>query len=136
MKARTRRRTASSRGSNQSPPAKGDGDMAAADVASVMAWVPSRSCRSEPTPPQLFPTNLALRSALAHVGLSPHSGYRAAGHARPAGALSRGRLRTRSVQRAVTPSRELGEWLVPLSPPRYPVLERDRRDGAMTDFPR
>src|SRR4051794_13970609 len=61
MKARTRRRTASSRGSNQSPPAKGDGDVAAADVASVMAWVPSRSCRSEPTPPQLFPTNLAPR---------------------------------------------------------------------------
>src|SRR3982750_2584955 len=61
MKARTRRRTASSRGSNQSSPAKGDGDVAAADVASVMAWVPSRSCRSEPTPPQLFPTNLALR---------------------------------------------------------------------------
>src|SRR4051795_6041294 len=61
MKARTCRRTASSRGSNQSPPAKGDGDVAAADVASVMAWVPSRSCRSEPTPPQLFPTNLAPR---------------------------------------------------------------------------
>src|SRR3954451_7970320 len=65
MKARTRRRTASSRGSNQTPPAKGDGDVAAADVASVMAWVPSRSCRSEPTPPQLFPTNLAPRPALA-----------------------------------------------------------------------
>src|SRR3954451_13265064 len=63
MKARTCRRTASSRGSNQSPPAKGDGDVAAADVASVMAWVPSRSCRSEPTPPQLFPTNLAPRPA-------------------------------------------------------------------------
>src|SRR3954470_17333093 len=61
MKARTRRRTASSRGSNQSPPAKGEGDVAAADVASVMAWVPPRSCRSEPTPPQLFPTNLAPR---------------------------------------------------------------------------
>src|ERR1051325_10522884 len=28
------------------------------------------------------------------------------------------------------------EWLIPLSPPCYPVLERDRRDGAMTDFPR
>ena len=27
-------------------------------------------------------------------------------------------------------------WLIPLSPPCYPVLERDRRDGAMTDFPR
>src|SRR5437868_10944689 len=63
MKARTCRRTASSRGSNQSPPAKGDGDVAAAGVASVMAWVPSRSCRSEPTPPQLFPTNLAPRPA-------------------------------------------------------------------------
>src|SRR3954451_2640145 len=68
MKARTCRRTASSRGSNQSPPAKGDGDVAAADVASVMAWVPSRSCRSEPTPPQLFPTNLAPRPALQPIG--------------------------------------------------------------------
>src|SRR3954467_12866258 len=28
------------------------------------------------------------------------------------------------------------KWLIPLSPPCYPVLERDRRDGAMTDFPR
>src|SRR5437763_434946 len=64
MKARTCRRTASSRGSNQSPPTNGDGDVAAADVASVMAWVPSRSCRSEPTPPQLFPTNLAPRPQL------------------------------------------------------------------------
>src|SRR4051794_19733266 len=27
-------------------------------------------------------------------------------------------------------------WLIPLIPPCYPVLERDRRDGAMTDFPR
>src|SRR3954462_8953521 len=27
-------------------------------------------------------------------------------------------------------------WLIPLGPPCYPVLERDRRDGAMTDFPR
>src|SRR3954470_10198542 len=61
MKARTCRRTASSRGSNQSPPTNGDGDVAAADVASVMAWVPSRWCRSEPTPPQPFPTNLAPR---------------------------------------------------------------------------
>src|SRR5437763_3652855 len=61
MKARTCRRTASSRGSNQSPPTNGDGDVAAADVACVMAWVPSRSCRSEPTPPQPFPTNLAPR---------------------------------------------------------------------------
>src|SRR4051812_25780339 len=26
--------------------------------------------------------------------------------------------------------------LIPLGPPCYPVLERDRRDGAMTDFPR
>src|ERR671933_2259221 len=26
-------------------------------------------------------------------------------------------------------------WLIPLSPPCYPVLERDRRDGAMADFP-
>src|SRR3954471_14131444 len=68
MKARTRRRTASSRGSNQSPPAKGEGDVAAADVASVMAWVPSRSCRSEPTPPQLFPTNLAPRPGQAAGG--------------------------------------------------------------------
>src|SRR5437868_7742741 len=68
MKARTCRRTASSRGSNQSPPAKGDGDVAAADVASVMAWVPSRSCRSEPTPPQLFPTNLAPRPLLMDGG--------------------------------------------------------------------
>src|SRR4051812_42644394 len=68
MKARTRRRTASSRGSNQSPPAKGDGDAAAADVASLMAWVPSRSCRSEPTPPQLFPTSLAPRPASTPAG--------------------------------------------------------------------
>src|SRR4051794_33411055 len=68
MKARPRRRTASSRGSNQSPPAKGDGDVAAADVASVMAWVPSRSCRSEPTPPQLFPTNLAPRPPVRRGG--------------------------------------------------------------------
>src|SRR4051812_26770558 len=29
-----------------------------------------------------------------------------------------------------------GKWLIPLSPLCYPVLERDRRDGAMTDFPR
>src|SRR3954469_18388190 len=71
MKARTRRRTASSRGSNQSPPAKGDGDVAAADVASVMAWVPSRSCRSEPTPPQLFPTNLAPRP-IGRPATQPH----------------------------------------------------------------
>src|SRR3954464_15443891 len=71
MKARTRPRTASSRGSNQSPPAKGDGDVAAADVASVMAWVPSRSCRSEPTPPQLFPTNLAPRPATLPGALVP-----------------------------------------------------------------
>src|SRR3954470_12741102 len=28
------------------------------------------------------------------------------------------------------------ERLIPLSPPCYPVLERDRRDGVMTDFPR
>src|SRR3954452_12135401 len=28
------------------------------------------------------------------------------------------------------------EWLIPLSPSCYPVLEQDRRDGAMTDFPR
>src|SRR3954465_14955210 len=28
------------------------------------------------------------------------------------------------------------EWLIPLSPPCYPVLERNRRDGAVTDFPR
>src|SRR3954453_10230284 len=28
------------------------------------------------------------------------------------------------------------ERLIPLGPPCYPVLERDRRDGAMTDFPR
>src|SRR4051794_12776295 len=28
------------------------------------------------------------------------------------------------------------EWLIPLSPTCYLVLERDRRDGAMTDFPR
>src|SRR4051794_36134431 len=28
------------------------------------------------------------------------------------------------------------EWLIPLSPTCYPVLERDRRDGVMTDFPR
>src|SRR5689334_25223060 len=28
------------------------------------------------------------------------------------------------------------KWLIPLSPPCYPVLERDRRDGAVTDFPR
>src|SRR3954451_7544999 len=27
-------------------------------------------------------------------------------------------------------------WLIPLSPACYPVLGRDRRDGAMTDFPR
>src|SRR5205085_10591313 len=27
-------------------------------------------------------------------------------------------------------------WLIPLSPTCYLVLERDRRDGAMTDFPR
>src|SRR5436309_288155 len=27
-------------------------------------------------------------------------------------------------------------WLIPLSPPCYAVLGRDRRDGAMTDFPR
>src|SRR5689334_2651472 len=27
------------------------------------------------------------------------------------------------------------EWLIPLSPPCYPVLGRDRRDGAMTDLP-
>jgi hypothetical protein len=26
-----------------------------------MAWVPSRSCRSEPTPPQPISTNLATR---------------------------------------------------------------------------
>src|SRR3954454_10591404 len=28
------------------------------------------------------------------------------------------------------------KWLIPLSPPCYPVLGRDRRDGAMTDFAR
>src|SRR5437763_13039924 len=70
MKARTCRRTASSRGSNQSPPTNGDGDVAAADVASVMAWVPSRSCRTEPTPPQPFPTNLAPRPRLTDLGLA------------------------------------------------------------------
>src|SRR3954453_2564114 len=31
---------------------------------------------------------------------------------------------------------ETVEWLIPLGPPCYPVLERDRRDSAMTDFPR
>src|SRR4051812_34325804 len=31
---------------------------------------------------------------------------------------------------------EIREWFIPLGPPCYPVLERDRRDGAMTDFPR
>src|SRR3954451_3014289 len=70
MKAGPRRRTASSRGSNPSPPAKGDGDVAAADGASVMAWVPSRPCRSEPTPPQLFPTNLAPRPAAEWLSLA------------------------------------------------------------------
>src|SRR4051794_27846337 len=30
----------------------------------------------------------------------------------------------------------IDERLIPLSPPCYPVLERDRRDGVMTDFPR
>src|SRR3954468_24669036 len=34
------------------------------------------------------------------------------------------------------PTIEKRKWLIPLSPPGYPVLERDRRDGAMTDFPR
>ena len=61
MKPRTCRRTASSSGSNQSPPANGDGVTSAADVASVMAWVPSRSSQPEPTPPQPFPTNPATR---------------------------------------------------------------------------
>src|SRR3954452_20805141 len=31
---------------------------------------------------------------------------------------------------------ERPEWLIPLGSPCYPVLERDRRDGAVTDFPR
>jgi hypothetical protein len=30
-----------------------------------MAWVPSRSCRSEPTPPQPISTNLATRPVVA-----------------------------------------------------------------------
>ena len=61
MKPRTCRRTASSRGSNHSLPAKGDGDAGAADIASVTAWVPPRSRQPEPTPPQPIPTNPATR---------------------------------------------------------------------------
>ena len=58
---RTWERTAASKGSNQSLPANGDGADAHGGVASFMAWVPSRSCRSEPTPPQPISTNLATR---------------------------------------------------------------------------
>src|SRR5687767_4955581 len=61
MNERTWERTASSKGSNQSLPANGDGGDGQAGVASVMAWVPSRSCRSEPTPPQPISTNPATR---------------------------------------------------------------------------
>src|SRR4030095_1711902 len=64
MNQRTRPRTASSRGSNQSK-ANGDGGAAETDVASFMAWVPSRSCRSEPTPPQPIFTNFATRPRVA-----------------------------------------------------------------------
>src|SRR4051795_13621122 len=35
-----------------------------------------------------------------------------------------------------TPNNVTDVWLIPLSPTCYLVLERDRRDGAMTDFPR
>src|SRR3954468_13018567 len=90
MKARTRRRTASSRGSNQSPPAKGDGDVAAADATSVMAWVPSRSCRSEPTPPQLFPTNLAPRPRAPPRAVPGVRGRAVPAQARPAARLGAG----------------------------------------------
>jgi hypothetical protein len=61
MNARTRPRTASSKGSNHSLPANGDGGDGKAGVASFMAWVPSRSCRSEPTPPQPISTTFATR---------------------------------------------------------------------------
>src|SRR5688572_32742779 len=64
MNERTRPRTASSKGSNHSLRANGDGGGGKAGVASFMAWVPSRSCRSEPTPPQPISTNLATRPTI------------------------------------------------------------------------
>jgi hypothetical protein len=39
-----------------------------------MAWVPSRSCRSEPTPPQPISTNPATRPAIARELLAGSSG--------------------------------------------------------------
>jgi hypothetical protein len=61
MRPRTCGRAASSRGSSHSLPAKGDGDAGAADIASVTAWVPSRSRQPQPTPPRPIPTNPATR---------------------------------------------------------------------------
>src|SRR4051794_39716332 len=122
MKARTRRRTASSRGSNQSPPAKGDGDVAAADVASVMAWVPSRSCRSEPTPPQLFPTNLA-----------PRPDARSRGH-RGKGARERDRrgLHRRDPLRTLPGGRVDARWSTPRPPRGRRAIGRRAPTGGRT----
>jgi hypothetical protein len=61
--------TASSNGSNQSPPANGDGFASKVGIASFMAWVPSRSCRSEPTPPHPISTNLATRPSQSPIVL-------------------------------------------------------------------
>src|SRR4051794_31473233 len=48
----------------------------------------------------------------------------------------RARPETSSLWGRPSAGRVFLERLIPLSPPCYPVLERDRRDGVMTDFPR
>jgi CHAT domain-containing protein len=61
MKARTWPRTASSNGSNQSPPRQVVGVAVAAGVAFSMAWVPPWAQPSEPTPPPQISTTSATR---------------------------------------------------------------------------